>query len=256
MTAHALPLRQPGAPLGLIPFTVPGWPTDTGYRRILARVAARGPVLFEFALSEGSGWSFRTSGVIAEALRGAEGGLDAFLSIALLHRPNVAVLYRGMLDGIARKCLLARLSGAVDHVMLEWEPDELTGWIDDCGAAGVGLVRVIHVAAVTDDGATSISRTTLPSTIVYLKCADRTAQASCAAEAVQMASARIKDMRPDLFVMAGFGIRRSEQVRRLAAIRTLDAVAVGTALLERFPAGSDAVDDYFGSLATAARSAA
>ncbi|MBR1240328.1 hypothetical protein JQ620_09340 [Bradyrhizobium sp. AUGA SZCCT0274] len=256
MMAHALPLRKPGAPLGLIPFTVPGWPSDTGYRRILARVAAHQPVSFELALPSGGGWSFRTSGVIAEALGGAVGGLDAFLPVALQHRPNVAVLYRGLLDRTGRKRLLARLNGAVDHVMLEWEPDELSGWIDDCFGAGIGLVRVMEAGAVTDAGARTLSQSALPNTIVYLKCAARTAGVSCGVEIVRTASARIKEVRPDLFVMAGFGIARPEQVRRLAAVRTLDAAAVGTALLERFPDGEDVVDDYFGSLSAAARSAA
>lgn len=255
MAPRTPPLRIPGAPLGLVPFTVPGWPTDTSYLKAFEQIACRRPVSFEFALPS-DGWSFRTNEVIARALNDTRAGFEAFTHMALQHRPNVAVIYEGSANRIGRAALLARLRGTVDHIMLEWEPETHTPWAEDSAQHGIGLVTTVEAGGLTAPEAREIGRSAQPGAIVYLKCAEKTAGPGCSVDVVRAASDQIKACRQDIFVMAGFGIREPEQVRALAGIDSLDAAAVGTALLERFMQSADAVGTFYGALSEAAGSAA
>lgn len=255
MVPRSPPLRSPGAPLGLVPFTVPGWPDETGYRKALEQIACRRPASFEFALPS-DGWSFRTNEVIARALNGSDADLDAFTHLARRHRPNVAVIYEGSARRLGRAALLAQLKGAVDDIMLEWEPETHAFWAEDAARHGIGLVTTVEADDLSAAKAEDIGRAARPGAIVYLKCADKTAGLGCGIDVVRAASDRIKACRRDIFVMAGFGIRAPEQVRALAGIDTLDAVAVGTALLERFAQGVDAVRAFYDALTDAAGAAA
>jgi tryptophan synthase alpha subunit len=255
MVPRSPPLRTSGAPLGLVPFTVPGWPDETGYRRAFEQIACRQPASFEFALPS-DGWSSRTNEVIARALAGTVVDLDAFTHLARRHRPNVAVIYEGSARRIGRADLLARLSGAVDDIMLEWEPETHASWAEDAARHGIGLVTTLEAGGLSAAKAEDIGRTARTGAIVYLKCAEKTAGTGCGVDVVRAACDRIKACRRDIFVMAGFGIREPDQVRALAGIDTLDAVAVGTALLERFAQGVDAVGAFYGALTDAAGAAA
>ncbi|WP_186395980.1 hypothetical protein [Stappia sp. TSB10GB4] len=255
MVPRSPPLRMPGARLGLVPFTVPGWPSNAGYREALERIADRRPASFEFALPSDR-WSFRTNEAIARALAGSDADLGAVLQVAARYRPNVAVVYEGSAGTQGRAAMLARLAGAVDHIMLEWEPETQTCWADEAARHGIGLVTIAEADGLSAAKAGDIGRTAPPGAIVYLKCADTTAGTAVGTGVVRAASERLKACREDLFVMAGFGIREPDQVRALAAIDTLDAVAVGTALLDRFTQGVDAVAAFYGALSDAAEGTA
>jgi len=247
------PRRTPGSALGLIPFLVPGWPTPESYAEALECLRAHEPVAYEFAVPSG-GWTSRTNEVIARSLSESTRGLDELTALEGRRRPNVAVLYRDLAVELGREVLLDRLSGCFDHVMLEWEAADLEGWQSACNARDLGLVRTLDGLTLTEEEVRRLSDAASKSCIVYLTCATATGGTSIGGPELREAAERLRALSPDLFIMAGFGIRTAEQVRALASIGALDAVAIGTALLERMPLGVGAVERYFSALAAAAQS--
>lgn len=252
-TASPLP-RAPHAPLGLIPFVVPDWPTARCHAQALDGILRHGPVAWEIAVPS-AGWSARTGGVIARALADTSVSLDRILSIAARLRPNVAVLYEGLFGALAgRDQLLDHLAGRIDHVMLEWDPPDREAWRAGLARRGIGWVQTADARQILADDIAPLCDPLAQGSMFYVACARATGSETYDIELLRAAIRRVKGRRADLFVMVGFGIRTADQVRDLGQIDGLDAVAVGTALLEHSLHGAAAVDAFFATLAAAAAS--
>ena len=243
-------LRNLGSPLGIIPFLVPEWPDHRTYEGIVDCLRRHQPVAWEIAVPS-SGWSQRTSDVIAMALEQSQPSLDRILAFSSGLKPSIAVLYRGILGILSRERLLERLSGKVDYIMLEWDAENLDEWRIEAEAQGIGLVRVADVRAFAAY-ASREQYASLPSgSILYLSGADKTGGESYPINLLRREVARAKQWCPELFVLTGFGVRNAEHVGDLATIEGLDAVAVGSELLRQAAMGVPWVDAFFSRLTTA-----
>lgn len=243
--------REVGAPLGLIPFVVPDWPDPLSHAEVVDCLRRHAPVAWEVAIPS-PGWSTRTSQVIANALEESTASLDRALTIAAGLRPNIAVLYQGLATQLGRECVLDRLRGKIDHVMLEWDATDRAAWLEATAARGMGIVHTLDAEALASQDAGALVGTLAPRSVLYVCWAPVTGGETYSFEVLREAVRRAKRQRPDLWVMTGFGVRDSDQVRRLAAIDGLDAVAIGTALLDCTAQGTATVDAFFGAMTSAA----
>lgn len=245
--------RESGAPLGLVPFLVPGWPSHAAFARTVAALGRIGCAGWELALPAG-GWNATTSAPIVAALAGTVVGFDEAADVLATLRPNTAVVYPPSLAAWGREGVLDRLAGRCDQVMLDTPAADPEGWVAACAPRGIGWVEVIDAGAGAGVGERAAA---LPAGgAIYLAAARETGGPPLPLSALAEAVAAVRRRRADLVVVTGYGISSPEQVARLAAIDGLDAVAIGTALLGRLEQGVDAAAAYFASLAANARGAA
>jgi tryptophan synthase alpha subunit len=206
---------------------------------------------WELALPAG-GWSAATGGTIATALSQTQSSLDEALPYARRLRPAVAVIYSPSIRRLGREALLDRLAGSFDQIMLEApEPDE-AGWISACARRRLGWTSVRSASRLSEQAASRLADTLPPRGSVYLSMAEATGGTPTGSAVLADAVALLRGLRDDLILIAGFGISTPAQVADLAAIDGLDAVAIGTGLLERVPAGAGAAVAYLETLRQAA----
>jgi len=237
-------LRQTGDSPALVAYLTAGWPTPEGFEDLLRAVASQVDAVelgipFSDPMADGptiqqTSREALEAGVTLDWVLDMVAGLSPALDTPILLMSYLNPLLSLGLDSLCERAAAAGISGLIIPDL----PLEESGPVQAAAeGAGMGLVQLVtpvtppqrrdqiaqaargFVYAVTATGITGGSAE-LPDDLQSALAATRTAAA--------------------VPVLAGFGIRQADQVRRLAP--HADGVIVGTALLDCIAAGDDPVE--------------
>ncbi|HYO65950.1 MAG TPA: tryptophan synthase subunit alpha [Archangium sp.] len=233
--------------LGLILYTVPNYPNPAEFRSILAELSRRRAVsVVEMTFAVNDSFSDHANETIRNAHRQAFTYEEDYRKVLAAYRydkASLCVLYQKTATDHSFGRVVQEMSGQIDGVLLEWNEDEHQSYFDHCGRAGVELVQCVG-PWMSSAQLEHILGFCQPKALVYLMSAPMTGARLFPQQELERLIALSKQIRPDIKMAAGFGIRTADDVRRLSRVNGWDGVIIGTAFLERMGAGLEAVSTY------------
>ena len=243
--------RKRGA-LALAVYLVYGYPTETLSREAFDLLRHRGVTIIECALPVVRFTDAPMSDTIREAHRvAATCSLNdaRILEYYSKFRPSVLI----HVDDDARRASDLIASGmltAVDSVLTD-DPELISRLVRRPGeVAPPEIIRLLSAESKT----ISADLRGTSHEVVYLSIAAQTGGDMLSLDRIQRAVDSVRAELPDVILLCGFGIRDGTDVRRLAALRGIDGVAVGTEALRRLSVGMDSLSSWVDEMRTAAAS--
>jgi tryptophan synthase alpha subunit len=218
--------------LGLIVYTVSGFPTPAAYADVLGRLDRRREVsILETTIPASGGYSDHANETIVRAHRIACDNAAGLGRQPKTSTPQLSVLYRQTVEELGLPGVIDRLAGVVSGVLLEWdERDQSETYRAAFASADIELVECVGPWHSRED----IQRTLEPvgqRPLVYLMSAERTGGKLFHRRRLQRCVDTIRQERPQARIAAGFGIRSPDDVRAVGRVSGIDAVIIGTAFL-------------------------
>ena len=237
--------------LGLLVYTIPGFPSAATYRATLSWLEAQDYVsIIETTIPVTTGFSEHANETIREAHATAARESDDAMTFVRMKKPSLCVLYQSTamatsFDDVCRRC-----SGIFDGMILEWSEPNETPYVKTAAAHGIELVQCIgpwmdqaRMRAILDNARQG--------GLVYLMSAQMTGAKLFSRDELCSCIEQAKTYRPDIVMAAGFGVRTEEDVRFLATVPGLDAAIVGTEFLRKAGLGEATTRAYVESLGRA-----
>ena len=236
--------------LGLILYTIPGYPSPGVYRAVEEFLdQSEGVSIIETTVPVTSGFSSHANEIITEAHRTAASSPASLKPLSWPRKPRLCVLYQQTVQDHGFPGSLARLRGQAEGLIIEWEDRENNlQYCHACASVGIELVQCVG-PWMTDSEIENLMEMTEDDSLVYLMSADRTGGQLFSSQSLAKCVRTIRRFRQGVKVAAGFGITTSEHVQNLKGVPGLDAVIIGTAFLKAMGGGlSDAVR-FLGTIA-------
>lgn len=238
--------------LGLIVYVIPNYPTPTISQEVL-HLLAIDPVVsvIEMTIPVTRGFSDHANSTIVTAhhLAASFGqAWHAMLTTLPTAKPLLCVLYRASAETLGWTTLLQAFAGRIAGILPEWDEDHPAPYAHSAHCYQIEFVTCVGPWMTENDIAGHLTYATLEQPLVYLMSAPMTGAALYPATALEYTIDTVRTYRPTVKIAAGFGIRTADDIRRLATVRGLNAVIIGTAFLEHMHQGPDAVRQYLHSL--------
>ncbi len=227
--------------LGLVLYVVPGFPSLDVYRDVVAFLDERPSVTtLETTLPVATGHETANEVIVRAHVKALENLRGQPLKPLLVgSTPRFAVLYRKSLENVSYEEFLAEYGDCFDGVIPEWRATETEAYVETSRAHGVEFMQGV-APSMTMEQAESNARLADPSGLVYLGCSTKTGGEMAPVEELSRCARRTKELRPDVSICAGMGVKTSDDVRRIGRIDGVDAVVMGTAFLQAMGDGLDA----------------
>lgn len=226
--------------LGLIPFTIPGFPSCAEHDAIVRMLDRNASVsIVETTIPVSGGFSPHANQMIRRAHRvaSAHGVTMPTRRRYGVGKPRLYVLYRQTVIRLGFDEVLRRLRGHANGVLLEWnERRKDAEYAAACRSAGIELVQCVGPSMNANE-IDSLMNLTGPRPLVYLMSAPRTGGRLFEHENLARCAERIRRHRPAARIAAGFGIATPEHLRTIGGVPGVDAVIVGTAFLKAIAQG-------------------
>lgn len=230
--------------LGLIVYTIPGFPSAADSNDIVAWLQAEDAVsIIENTVPVTKGFSDHANATI----RAAHTAATQFATEAMVYerwtKPSLCVLYQSTSDEMGFEGVCKRASGIFDGMILEWSEPNERPYVEIANRHGIELVQCIGPWHTTERIG-EIMQNVRPGGLVYLMSAEMTGADLFPNDKLADCIARARTFRPDIVVAAGFGVRTAEHVRQLAHVPGLDGVIIGTEFLRHAEKGAAAAKAY------------
>ncbi len=237
--------------LSLMIYAIPNFPNPTVYRKILSILETHPAVtLIETTLPVTSGFSRYANQIIrhahTEALQYGD-GLSLLNDLQPFSKPSILVLYQQTMDALGYQPLLAKLQEKIDGVLFEWEAQNMEEYAKQTALYNLELIQCA-APDMSDAELYGYLALTEEKPLIYLASASMTGATLFDTKYLTGCLEKVKKYRPAAKILAGFGVRNSEDIRCLATIDGLDGVIIGTAFLEIMSQGADAVQRYLDTL--------
>jgi len=233
---HAIADANDNGRLGLILYTIPGFPTVPDYQATLDLLdQTEGVSIVETTIPVETGFSDHANDTIRRA------HIQAASSIASgvpprPAKPALCVLYKSTSDARGFETVLVDTLGQFEGLLLEWAEEDESPYVTTARKHGLELVQCVGPWMDADKIGRIVERSD-EEPLIYLMSAPMTGAELFSNQELSSCILETKKHRPAAKVAAGFGIRTGKDVRRLAEIEELDAVIIGTAFLEALDAG-------------------
>jgi tryptophan synthase alpha subunit len=248
---HAIAEANAAGRLGLILYDVPNFPDPDEYAATLEILGQMEHVsIIETTIPVTTGFSNHANQVIRHAhLTGAKHNhlLD---SMPRPLKASLCVLYRQTCDTLGFEGVLAEYGKMFDGLLLEWDEPDSAPYLSVARAHGAELVQCIGPWH-TQDQIESLLSMAEPNALVYLMSAPMTGAELFPSEDLAACIAKAKNIRSDIVVAAGFGIRTAADVTSLHQVEGLDGVIIGTAFLEAAGRGAEPAREFVEGIAAA-----
>jgi tryptophan synthase alpha subunit len=247
LSAPFVHARQQGR-LGLIVYTIPGFPTVHDSRAILRFLQDTDAVsVIENTIPVTHGFSDHANAIIRAAHTAAAQHATHDMVYERWSKPSLCVLYRSTADEQGFEVVCARASGIFDGMILEWSEPNEKPFVEIAARHGIELVQCIGPWHSTERIG-EIMQNVRPAGLVYLMSAEMTGADLFPVDTLADCIQRARSFRPDVVVAAGFGVRTPEHVRTLAQVPGLDGVIIGTEFLRQIEGGAEAAIRYLGTI--------
>jgi hypothetical protein len=240
--SQAIAAAQEQGRLGLLLYAVPHFPDPEGYAGIVEVLnSTRELSVLETTIPVTGGFSPHANRLIVAAHRQAAVFHGAPLpAVGAL---QLCVLYRDTVEQVGFAAVLRRFR--YPGVLLEWDEPDPAPYAAAAAALGTELIQCVG-PETPEAEVRALLDLCPPGALVYLMSASMTGAELHSPTELRRCVALVKDMRSDVKLAAGFGIRGPREIRRLKEIDGLDAVILGTAFLEAAARGPRAALDFLG----------
>jgi tryptophan synthase alpha subunit len=230
--------------LGLIVYTIPGFPTADDSNAILAWLQREDAVsIIENTIPVTKGFSDHANATIRAAHTAATKNATEAMVYERWTKPSLCVLYQSTAEEMGFEGVCRRASGLFDGMILEWSEPNEKPYVDIANRHGIELVQCIGPWHTTERIG-EIMQNVRPGGLVYLMSAEMTGADLFPNDKLADCIARARRFRPDIVVAAGFGVRTAEHVRTLAYVPGLDGVIIGTEFLRQVEKGAAVAQQY------------
>lgn len=237
--------------LALMIYAIPNFPDPETYKEILNLLETHPSVtLIETTLPVSNGFSNFANSVIRNAHTHAVqygDGISLLKDLRPFTKPSVLVLYQQTLDALGYQPLLAKIQGKIDGVLFEWDAHGMDDYAKQSEAFGIELIQCA-ATNMSDEELHGYMVLTDDQPLVYLVSAAMTGAELFDMQDLSVCLEKVKQVRPSAKVLAGFGVRSAEDIRRLSSVKGLDGVIIGTAFIEIMSKGKNAVREFLDSL--------
>ncbi|UCG88763.1 MAG: tryptophan synthase subunit alpha [Gemmatimonadota bacterium] len=236
---HAIAAANKDGRLGLILYTIPGFPSTPDYLATLELLNESAAVsAIETTIPVTAGFSEHANEVIRQAhMRAAS--CPQLASMPRPSKPAICVLYQSTSDTVGFESLLVSTLGQFEGLVLEWSEPEAARYTATARKHGVELVQCVG-PWMAPEVIQRVMERCADEPLVYLMSAPMAGGKLFSSEELNECIVEAKKHRPTAKVAAGFGIRTGDDVRRLAEIEALDAVIIGTVFIEAMGEGFEA----------------
>jgi tryptophan synthase alpha subunit len=234
--------------LGLIVYTIPGFPTVDDSDAILRFLQEHDAVsVIENTIPVTHGFSDHANATIRAAHTAAAKNATEAMIYERWSKPSLCVLYRSTADAVGFEQVCARASGIFDGMILEWSEPNEKPYVEIAARHGIELVQCIGPWHSTERIG-EIMQNVRPGGLVYLMSAEMTGADLFPVDTLADCVARARAFRPDIVVAAGFGVRTPAHVRTLATVPGLDGVIIGTEFLRQLEGGAETARRYLDTI--------
>jgi tryptophan synthase alpha subunit len=228
--------------LGLLLYAVPHFPDPDAYAATIEVLnATRELSILETTIPVRRGFSPHANALIVAAHRTAASFHE--IPLPAVDVPQLCVLYRDTMEREGFREVLQRFRWP--GVLLEWDELDPAPYAATAAAVGTELIQCVG-PEMPESEVHALLDLCSPGGLVYLMSASMTGAELHSATQLRRCVALVKEIRSDVKVAAGFGIRGPREIRRLKEIEGLDAVILGTAFLQAAAHGRNAVLDFLG----------
>jgi tryptophan synthase alpha subunit len=236
---HAIADANRNGRLGLVLYTIPGFPTAPDYLATLDLLNKSAAVsIVEMTIPVATGFSDHANETIRRAHIQAVKETES-RDIPRPGKPALCVLYKSTSDTRGFESVLVDTLGQFEGLILEWAEEDESSYVAIARKHGLELVQCVGPWMSPDTIQRVVERTE-EEPLIYLMSAPMTGAQLFSNQELDSCILAAKKHRPKAKVAAGFGIGNGQDVRRLAEIDALDAVIIGTAFLQAMGAGPEA----------------
>lgn len=221
--------------LGLIIYTIPCYPSKAIYNQIIEIIDSMPEIsILETTIPVETDFSEHANVTIQDAHQLAAKEYDRETNIQQLlnmDKPILSVLYEASVNSAGFENVLIQYQSAFDGLILEWDEPNGQPYTDTSNQHGMELVECIG-PWMTDQKMNDILSRTNDKGMVYLMSAEMTGAGLFPNEELEICIKKIRRIKNDVKIAAGFGISTPEHIRTLKKVSGLDAVIIGTAFLK------------------------
>lgn len=236
------------ARLGLILYTIPGYPTPALSQEIQQLLVSEPAVsIIETTLPVTGSFSEHTNDCIAAAHRLATSTSQPWqetLNILPTTKPLLCVLYRASVEAIGWSTLLPALAGTVAGILPEWHEPHPAPYASSAQQQHIEFVTCVGPWMPAPVIASQLAYAAPEQPLVYLMSAAMTGAPLYPVADLERTIGTIRRYRPSAKIAAGFGVRAAADIRSLGTVSGLDAVIIGTAWLAQMRQGYKAAWTY------------
>ena len=232
-------------------YAIAAYPSRTEFHELVDALNELSAVSFiETAAPGPSGFSEHTNATIARALRASHADASWLQALDHTRKPALWVLYQRAVDDRGYRQLISDLATRAAGVILEWEEADIPAYAGPPRENGVEFVQCI-APWMPPKELVDVLSFVAPHGIVYMICAPKTGAALFDLDRVKACAESAKAIRPDIKILAGFGIANASDATSMARIEAIDGIVVGTAFLEALERGLHAALGLVRSIAQA-----
>ncbi len=238
--------------LGLILYTIPGFPDPETYEAVTALLAERPSLsILETTFPVTDRFSEYANDTIKNAHRTAAPhaapGLESVDHLRAFPKPVISVLYRATFEDYRFETVLDHSRGILDGLLFEWDAGPTDTYAVQARARDIELIQCAGNWMSREETEATLALTD-DEPLVYLVSASATgAELYDPAELARVVGT-IRAIKPDARIAAGFGIGTAGHVKDLQGVSGLHGVIIGTAFLKAMQAGFDAARDFLDSI--------
>jgi len=240
--------------VALMIYTIPNFPNPETYQKTLDILYQHPSVtLIETTFPVSSKYSQYANQTIRSAHQQATeyvGGLTVLEELQAFNKPSICVLYQETFDALGFESILRKIQGKIDSVLFEWEVDDIASYASLAEQYEIELIQCAYPGMTSTEMDKYIGLTG-KNPLIYLVSAAMTGADLCSDAELIECIRQAKKYRPEAKMMAGFGIRNADDIRKLSRLEGLDGVIIGTAFLETMSQGVKAVEEFLDSIAPA-----
>ncbi|QEP42112.1 hypothetical protein D5085_02540 [Ectothiorhodospiraceae bacterium BW-2] len=240
--------------LALMIYVIPNFPDPDTYHVILDILHEHPSVtIIETTFPVTSKFSDFANQIIRTAHQTAsqyQNALTVLETLQAFKKPSVAVVYQEVVDALGFEILLQKMYGKIDSVLLEWEVEDVKPYVEQSKRYDIEFIQCVY-PEMTEADMEKYLGSAVKEPLVYLTSASMTGAKLFSHSELNECIRRSKAYRSDIKIMAGFGVRTPDDIRKLKQLEKLDGVIIGTAFLEVMRQGVDQVTIFLDSLTPA-----
>lgn len=237
--------------LAVILYTIFGYPDRRTSQKALMMLQQFDITVFETAIPVA-----QCSKELSDAIRNAHweacrNGVwsEEVLEVYSNLRPNLYIVHEGT-PLHSPEVLLEKMEGRVDAILLGWREKNVEKWHRIAQGYGIEMAQSVSP---------NMSRGEIKDVVryaegfIYLTAAPKTGGKVHAVNRILNTIQTIKEIREDIPICCGFGIKTPENVKRIGSLDGCDGVIIGTAILEALSKGLGEFERYVDGIVAAAR---
>jgi len=235
--------------LGLIIYVVPAYPNMQRYNEVRELLSKKEFVsIIEHTIPVDSSYETANKTII-NAHKTALNNIkeEEIADTLATKQPNILVLYKQSVEKMGLENLIERYSKPLDAVLLEWEDEKPEIYYEAFEKAGVENIFVVYPNMPKEEF-DKVVKIAPKEAQIYLSCSSMTGGELESLEDIKNCAKKTKKQRPDTTIIAGMGIKNSDDIKILSPIKEIDGIVIGTSFIKLLDENDNKINEFLSEI--------